>query len=79
MFYSTDLLQLTEALISTGFTKDDRMQPLRDWLLSKQLPDGTWPLEYSERGRMWVSYGQVGKPNPWITLRALRVLRQLEE
>ncbi|MGB4595870.1 MAG: hypothetical protein WBI14_08195 [Anaerolineaceae bacterium] len=78
LFYSADLLQLTEALISTGFSKDKRMQPLRNWLVSKQLPDGTWPLKHSERDRMWVSYGPTGKANPWITLRALRALRQLE-
>jgi hypothetical protein len=78
-FYSADLLQITEALVGCGYAKDERLNSLTNWLIGKRRPDGTWPLERSDRSRMWVSYGPTGKPNPWVTLRALRVLRRLED
>ena len=41
----------------------------------KQDAHGRWPLEYDYTGKTWVDFGPKNQPNPWITLRALRVLR----
>jgi len=35
-----------------------------------------WLLEYA--GKTWVDFGDVNQPNEWVTLRALRVLKQAE-
>jgi hypothetical protein len=47
-----------------------------EYLLSRQLPDGTWPLDES-----WspspINFGPVGEPNKWLTLDALRVVKLL--
>ena len=33
-------------------------------------------MEYDYlRGKTWVDFGPRGKPNKWVTLRALRVLK----
>jgi prepilin signal peptidase PulO-like enzyme (type II secretory pathway) len=39
-----------------------------------KLPDGRWPLERVP-GKMWASIGEIGRPNKWITLRALALNR----
>jgi hypothetical protein len=42
---------------------------------SKRDSDGRWPLEARYPGVMPVELDEgVGRPNRWITLRALRVL-----
>jgi hypothetical protein len=32
-------------------------------------------LEYDYTGKTWVDFGLKKQPNPWVTLRALRVLK----
>jgi hypothetical protein len=63
----------------TGADPDPRLGEVIDHVRSRRLEDGTWPLDWSLTGRVWfeVDYGQ-GKPSPWVTLRALRVLRWWE-
>jgi hypothetical protein len=46
------------------------------YLLSRQLPDGTWPLDEGWP-RSPIDFGQPGKPNKWLTLDALRVIKLL--
>lgn len=60
----------------TGAPADPRLGDAIDHLLSRRLDDGTWPLDWSLKGRVWfeVDEGQ-GKPSRWVTLRAMRVLR----
>lgn len=48
---------------------EDELRNLR----AKRLPSDYWPLERIP-GPLWWEAGTVGAPNPWITLRALRVL-----
>jgi hypothetical protein len=47
-----------------------------DWLLAQRTPNGFWPL-MATPGRMWGQVGTVGKPNPWVTVRALAALQRL--
>jgi hypothetical protein len=78
VFYVTDLLQIAGAMVGLGYGKDARMAALLDLIRAKRDADGRWPLEYSYSTKTWGSYGRVGKPNPWVTLRALRVLKAAE-
>jgi hypothetical protein len=67
------------AAILTGAGPDPRLGEAVDYVRSRRLADGTWPLDWSLAGRVWfeVDDGQ-GKPSRWVTLRAMRVLRWRE-
>ena len=75
IFYVTDLLQVVEALVRLGYAGDARLANALDLIRQKQDPDGFWNLEYDYAGKTWVDFGRKKKPNKWITLRALFVLR----
>lgn len=75
VFYVTDLLQIAEALVGLGFGKDPRIANLLKLILDKQDEQGRWLLEYDYAGKTWGDYGAKKKPNKWVTLRALRVLK----
>lgn len=75
VFYISDILQIAEALAPLGYANDPRMQHCLDLIKSKQDEQGRWPLEYDYAGKTWGTYGTKGKPNPWVTIRALRVLK----
>jgi hypothetical protein len=47
-----------------------------DYLLSRQLPDGSWPLDSSPRCPPF-DVGQPALPNKWLTLDALRAIKLL--
>ena len=65
--------------VLTGADPDPRLRDAIDHVRSRRLEDGTWPLDWSPKGRVWfeVDEGQ-GKPSRWVTLRAMRVLRWWE-
>jgi hypothetical protein len=75
VFYVTDLLQIAEALVGLGYGKDPRMADLLKLIRDKQDDLGRWLLEYDYAGKTWGDYGAKKKPNKWVTLRALRVLK----
>ena len=74
VYYVTDLLQISEALVPLGYGSDPRMQSLFKLIQNKADPQGRWKLEYEYNAKTWGSYGTKGEPNKWVTLRALRVL-----
>jgi len=75
-----DILQIAEALTALGYGSDPRLANTLDLIREKQDENGKWSLEYVDNNRkMWVKYGPVGKPNKWVTLRALRVLKRAGE
>jgi len=76
VYYVTDLLQLAEALIGLGCGSDPRLAGLLDYIRGKQDENGRWPLEYGYTGNVWMTFGEKKQPNPWVTLRALRVLKK---
>lgn len=59
----------------TGQAPDPRLAEAVEIVRSRQRPDGTWALDWDLRGRVWFRMAEVGEPTPWITLRALRILR----
>jgi len=56
--------------------KDNRMQDAIDLLSSKKNQNGRWLLEKTFNGRVQVNIEQKGKESKWITLNALKVLKQ---
>ncbi|MFC1948146.1 nitrogen fixation protein NifH [Chloroflexota bacterium] len=79
VFYITDVLQITEALVRLGYGDDPRLQNTLELIRSKQDDQGRWLLEFDYKGKTWGEYGLKKQPNKWVTLRALRVLKAVEE
>jgi hypothetical protein len=75
LMYQTDVLEILGILTQLGY-KDERMQEAIDVVISKQDNKGRWLLENTFNGRYQVNIEQKGKPSKWITLHALRVLKQ---
>ncbi len=75
VFYVTDLLQNVEALAALGYGDDPRLANALDIIRNKQDGQGRWALEYDYAGKTWVDFGPKKRPNKWVTLRALRVLK----
>lgn len=76
VFYISDLLQVAEALVGLGCASDPRLAGLLDYIRRKQDSEGRWPLEYHYHGKIWQEFGRKSQPNPWVTLRALHVLKK---
>lgn len=75
VFYVTDLLQNVEALVGLGYGHDPRLANALEMIREKQDASGRWALEYDYRDKIWVDVGAKKRPNEWVTLRALRVLK----
>ena len=58
-----------------GYGADPRLANALELIRSKQDEQGRWALEYDYAGKTWVDFGSKNEPNPWVTLRALRVLK----
>jgi hypothetical protein len=74
VFYITDLLQLAEALVNLGLGSDPRLANTLALIREKGSEDQRWPLEYTYAGKTWGDFGPKGKPNKWVTYRAVKVL-----
>jgi hypothetical protein len=75
VFYVTDLLQVADVLVTLGYGSDPRLGGLFTMILQKQDGNGRWALEYDYTGKTWGDFGKKKEPNPWVTLRALRVIK----
>ena len=75
--YVADVLQVLEAACAAGFGHDPRLGPAVDWLLARQDGRGRWANDYAYAGKMIVDIDRPGRPSPWVTLRACRVLRAI--
>ncbi len=75
LMYQTDVLEVARILLDLGY-KDNRLQEAVDLILSKQSSAGKWSLEATFNGRFQVDIETKGKPSKWITLNALRVLKE---
>ena len=65
--------------VLTGAFPDPRLSEAIDYIRSRRLDDGTWPLDWNPTGRVWFEVDNgPGKPSRWVTLRALRVLKWWE-
>lgn len=77
VFYVTDLLQLAEAMIGLGYGSDTRLTNTLTMIREKQNEHGQWLMEYEYTGKTWLDFGEKKQPNKWVTLRAMRVLRNV--
>jgi hypothetical protein len=75
IFYITDILQIVEALVGLGLSDDPRLANAFALILDKQEAQGRWALEYGYTDKTWVDFGPKKQPNKWVTIRALKVLR----
>jgi hypothetical protein len=76
VFYIMDILQITEALVRLGYSKDKRLANALKLIRDKQ-DKGRWLLEHDYTGKTWCDFGPKKQPNKWVTLRALRVLNMV--
>ncbi len=77
VFYITDILQIVEALVGLGYGSDPRLANALQLVREKQDAQGRWALEFDYPGKTWVNYGPRDAPNKWVTLRALKVLKEV--
>jgi hypothetical protein len=60
----------------TGAEPDPLLGEAVEHLRSRRRRDGTWSPDWQLPGRVWFELDDgPGRPSPWLTLRALRVLR----
>ena len=78
VFYITDVLQIVEALVGLGYGADPRLANVLALIRGKQTPEGPWLLEFDYSGKTWLDFGPKKQPNPWVTLRCLRVLQSTD-
>lgn len=71
-----DLLSALKALAAHGHAGDARFAPLLGLVLSRQDEQGRWPC--GSVSRTW-PIEQRNQPSKWVTLDALRVLKQTEQ
>ncbi|MGB7118046.1 MAG: hypothetical protein WBD56_18055, partial [Anaerolineales bacterium] len=74
--YWSDVLETISNLVNLGYGEDLRLKTALEWIVDKQDDNGRWKLENSLNGKMWTNIEAKGKPSKWITLRALRVLKE---
>lgn len=79
VFYVTDLLQLAEAMAALGYGSDSHLAGILGLILQKQNERGQWLMEYDYTGKTWLDFGEKKQPNEWVTLRAMRVLKEAEQ
>ena len=75
VFYVTDILQIVEVMNRLGYRDDPRLANALALVRMKQDAHGRWPLEYDYSGKTWVDFGPKRKPNPWVTIRALKGIK----
>jgi hypothetical protein len=68
-----DLLSALKALAAHGYARDSRFAPLLELLLGHQDSQGRWPC--GSVSRTW-PLEKRNQPSKWVTLDALRVIRQ---
>ncbi len=69
-----DLLSAIKTLIAHGYAQDARLQPLFERVLALQSVEGRWLC--GSVSRIW-PVEKRGQPSKWVTLDALRVVKQL--
>ena len=86
LYWHYDVLGGLKAMAAVGRLGDPRCDDALDLLESKELPQGGWPAERRyykvsnsmQLGADYVDWGGTSrhKMNPWVTVDALRVLRE---
>jgi hypothetical protein len=70
-----DALRALDYLRAAGVPRDARLDEATTKVRERRQSDGRWLLDLRHRDTLYPELaGEVGEPNRWITLRALRVL-----
>jgi hypothetical protein len=76
-YFGFSVISALDALARLGYTLEEpKMRSAVEYLLGRQLPDGTWPMDESWP-RSPIDFGRPGKPNKRLALDALRVVKLL--
>jgi hypothetical protein len=89
-YWRYDVLHGLNVMRECGFLNDPRCADALDWLEAKQLPDGGWAADAQfyrttrgqvSTGRSLAEWGtkDKNKPNEFVTVQALTVLRAAEK
>jgi hypothetical protein len=71
-----DVLRALDYFRTAGVNSDARLDEAIALVMQRRQPDGRWLLDVRHRDTLHTEMaGEVGQPNRWVTLRALRVLR----
>ena len=73
--YQTDILELMDIMASLHL-HSEALQEALDLIERKRSSNGTWKMNNSYNDRFLVPIETLSKPSKWITLRALRVLKE---
>jgi hypothetical protein len=65
-------------MVNLGYGNDKRLTNTLDIVREKQNEYGQWLMEFDYPGKTWLDFGEKKKPNEWVTLRALKVLKAVE-
>jgi len=74
--YQSDLVELCDVLARLDYGTDPRLERLLDLVLAAQTTDGGWIKQYGTRA---LQVEERGKPSKWISIRALRALKQTQQ
>lgn len=75
LMYQTDVLEL--AGIFAGLRiHDTRLQEAIDVIRDSRTPEGKWIMKSTTNGKTAVDIEKKGQPSKWLTLRALKVLKE---
>jgi hypothetical protein len=75
-YWHYDVLRALDYFRHAGAERDPRMAEAIELVRSRRQPDGRWLLDRVHPGRVHFDLEEgVGRPSPWNTLRALRVLK----
>ena len=74
LHYNSDILEAMVALARLKTPMSAALEKPLQIIKDKMTPEGTWILENSLNGKIWVDVEEKGKPSKWITYFALFVL-----
>jgi hypothetical protein len=77
--YNSDILESMYALARVDTPMTPNLQKPLQIITQKMAPDGTWKMENSLNGKMWVDVEEKGEPSKWLTYFALCVLNHFGE
>lgn len=72
--YTSDLLEALDVLSRLDVSQEPQIGTALEIVQQKRHESGTWVLEHTPENT-WASFGEIGQPNKWVTLRALRTLK----
>ena len=75
--YTSDLLEALEVLGKLGAEIGPQLATALEVVRSKRDGSGRWTLAHTP-DNTWAKFGELGETNKWVTLRALRALKQWE-